>query len=141
MINRITNDEIIDVSGNEIFTFGSNLSGIHGAGAAKAALKWGAIWGVGVGFKGNTYAIPTKSEGIKRTLNIEEIKPYVVDFINFSRENPDLIFYVTEIGCGLAGLKIEDVAPLFEDVIGIDNIHLPQKFWDVITKKIVEDVK
>ena len=135
MINRITNDEITHVSGNEIFVFGSNLSGLHGGGAAKAAMKWGAIWGNPVGLQGNTYAIPTKSEGYKRTLTIDEITPYVVEFIKFAEDNPDLRFYVTEIGCGLAGLTIEEVAPLFKDTVEIDNIFLPELFWENLKNK------
>jgi hypothetical protein len=135
MINRTTNDEITHVSGNEIFVFGSNLSGFHGGGAAKVAMKWGAIWGNPVGLQGNTYAIPTKSEGFKETLTFEVIKPYVDDFIEFAKDNPDLIFYVTEIGCGLAGLTIEEVAPLFKGTIEIDNIFLPELFWGELKNK------
>jgi hypothetical protein len=133
-INRVTNDEIVHVSGNEIFIFGSNLSGIHGAGAAKAAMKWGAVWGVGVGLRGNTYAIPTKSENIERTLTIDEITPYVNSFIDFANDNPNLRFYVTEIGCGLAKMSYDDIAPLFIKAIGVENVYLPQKFWDVLLK-------
>jgi len=45
------------------------------------------------------------------------------------KTRPDLIFLVTEVGCGLAGLKPKEVAPLFKDAIDLENIHLPAKFW------------
>ena len=71
MYIRITPDNIQTLKPNEIFVFGSNLSGIHGGGAARLAYeKFGAIYGQGVGLMGQSYAIPTKSEGIKRTLSI-----------------------------------------------------------------------
>lgn len=132
MKNRITPDNITNLNTNEIFVFGSNLSGIHGKGAAKTAIKWGAKWNQSTGLQGQTYAIPTKSKGIKRTLTINEIEPFVDDFIYFAFSNPHLTFLVTEIGCGLAGLKHKDVALLFESAKDIDNIHLPEKFWKYI---------
>lgn len=133
--NRITNDEITELKSGEFFVFGSNLSGIHGGGAARLALdKFGAKWGQAEGIQGNTYAIPTKSENIERTLTIDEIRPYVDTFIDLAKRFPEFTFFVTEIGCGLAGLRHEDVAPLFENAIQFNNIHLPQKFWDVLVK-------
>jgi hypothetical protein len=132
---RITNDEITELKENEIFVFGSNLSGIHGGGAARLAhQKFGAIWGLPVGLHGQTYAIPTKSENIARTLTIDEIKPFVDKFIEFTKTKSGLTFLVTEIGCGLAGLKIKDVAPLFEHAIDLENVHLPEKFWQILSK-------
>jgi hypothetical protein len=131
-MGKITSNRITNLNLNEIFVFGSNLSGFHAGGAARIALDWGAIWGNGVGLQGKTYAIPTKSQDMIRTLTIEEIKPYVNDFINFAKNNPTLIFFVTEIGCGIAGLKHEDVAPLFKNAINVDNIYLPEKFWNIL---------
>ncbi len=132
---RITNDFITELNDDEIFVFGSNESGIHGGGAAKLAFdKFGAIWNNPVGIQGRSYAIPTKSKGIVRTLTIEEIKPYVNDFIEFAKNNNSLKFMVTEIGCGLAGLKPEQIAPLFIDCIDMVNVWLPKRFIDVLTK-------
>jgi hypothetical protein len=127
---NITPEKITELKQNEIFVFGSNESGIHGAGAAKQALKWGAKYGQPEGLKGNTYAIPTKNKSITRTLSINEIKIYVDRFIEFAVIHSELTFLVTEIGCGLAGLKPIDVAPLFADVVKLklNNIHLPTNF-------------
>ena len=117
---RITPENIAKLEDNEIFVFGSNQSGRHGAGAAKTALGWGAKWGQAEGLQGKTYGIPTKDASIWRTLTIEEIKPYVERFIEFAITRPDLIFMVTEVGCGLAGLKPKAVAPLFEKATEIN---------------------
>jgi len=134
MENRITPDNITKLDTNEIFVFGSNLSGRHGKGAAKQALTWGAKWGQATGLQGKTYGIPTKNASITRTLSVLETKPFVDDFIRFAIENKDLIFLVTEIGCGLANLTPKEVAPLFEEAIYIENIHLPKRFWHKLKK-------
>ena len=104
---------------NMIFVFGSNEAGVHGAGAARFALdKKGAILGQPFGMQGNSFAIPTKDKTIRHTLPLDEIKVYVNRFIDFARTQTDrrhapLIYQVTCIGCGLAGLKHEDIAPMF----------------------------
>jgi hypothetical protein len=126
---RITPDEIKKLEQGNIFVFGSNLSGRHGKGAAKTALGWGAKWGQGSGLQGRTYGIPTKDASIRRTLTVTEIEPFVDEFIEFAKNNPNLIFLVTEIGCGLAGHKQKDIAPLFLNAVDVENIHLPEKFW------------
>lgn len=129
MENRITPDVITKIKENEVFVFGSNYGGKHGKGAAKTALGWGAKWGQASGLQGKTYGIPTKDASIRRTLSLLEIKPFVDEFIEFAKNNPNLIFYVTEIGCGLAGMKPKEVAPLFIEAKEIKNIYLPAKFW------------
>lgn len=126
---RVTPDEITKLGETEIFVFGSNQNGRHGKGAAKTALGWGAKWGQAEGLQGRTYGIPTKDASIRRTLRLDEISPYVDRFIEFAKESPDLIFLVTEIGCGLAGYKPKDIAPLFEKAVDVENIYLPAKFW------------
>jgi hypothetical protein len=126
---RITPEEITNLNEGEIFVFGSNLSGRHGKGAAKTAMTWGAIWGQASGIQGRTYGIPTKDKTIRRVLSVNEIRPFVNEFIQFAKSRPDLIFLVTEIGCGLAKYKPKDIAPLFEEAITISNIHLPARFW------------
>ena len=125
MENRTTSPQIEELQPNEIFVFGSNLDGFHGGGAARLACeKWGAIWGQGVGLQGQTYAIPTMQGGV------ETIKPYVDEFIQFAKENPDKTFLVTEIGCGIAGFQPKEIAPLFTDAVNVENIYLPERFWN-----------
>lgn len=121
-------DFIDKLEPNQIFVFGSNLSGRHGKGAAKQALTWGAKWGQASGLQGRTYGIPTKNSTITRSLSISEIEPYVFEFIQFAKANQHLIFLVTEIGCGLAGYKPKDIAPLFAGAVNVPNIILPPRF-------------
>lgn len=119
-----TPENISSLNPNEIFVFGSNLAGSHGGGAARVALrKFGAKMGQGVGLQGQSYAIPTMQGGV------ETIKPYVDQFITFAKAHPELKFYVTRIGCGIAGFKDEDIAPLFQAALGETNIILPKSFY------------
>lgn len=122
-----TPDDISELKPNEIFVFGSNLQGHHMGGSAKVAMnKFGAIFGQGVGLQGNSYAIPTMQGGT------DTIKLYVDQFIDFAKTHSELIFYVTKIGCGTAGFKEEEIAPLFSEALQVDNIALPQNFVDII---------
>lgn len=101
------------MSNSPIFVFGSNLAGRHGAGAAYRALRYyGAKQGVGIGHIGNSYAIPTKDRDLK-PLDKEFVEHNIKGFIAYARSRPDLTFYVTQVGCGLAGFKAQDIAPLF----------------------------
>lgn len=118
-----TPERIEELKADEIFVFGSNLAGMHGGGAAYVAFqKFGAVMGCGVGLRGQSYAIPTMQGGV------ETIKPYVDEFITFAKSRPDLFFYVTRIGCGIAGFRDRDIAPLFKDAAGVENICLPKSF-------------
>jgi hypothetical protein len=121
-----TPDKITSLKPNEIFVFGSNLAGRHGAGAALlAARQFGAERGVGEGITGHCYALPTKDENI-RTLPLREINCYVIEFLNYAASHPDLTFLVTKIGCGLAGYKVSEIAPMFHSVPS--NVVLPIEF-------------
>ena len=101
---------------NMIFVFGSNEGGWHGAGAAKFALEHrGAKLRVPFGQEGQSFAIPTKDGTIKHTLKLPTIKAYVDEFIEEAKLHPELSFQVTRIGCGLAGLRDEDIAPMFKE--------------------------
>lgn len=130
-IKRISPKWIDKLEENEIFVFGSNLDGLHGGGAAAIARKWGAIWGQGVGLQGQTYAIPTMQGGV------ETIEPYVADFLSFAKSNNNLKFLVTEIGCGIAGFTVEQIAPLFKNALdeNIENVYLPNSFYEVLTNE------
>ena len=124
---KYTPECINTLAPNEVFVFGSNLRGWHQGGAAKHAQRYfGAIWGQGVGLQGQSYAIPTMQG------DVDTIKPYVDDFIAFAQEHPEMRFLVTRIGCGIAGFKDEDIAPLFIEALGQDNIVLPYSFIKVL---------
>jgi len=141
-----TLENITKLKKNEVFVFGSNESGIHGAGAARyAAIKFGARKGQGFGLMlpndigdGMSFAIPTKDWNIN-ILGLNDIQFYVDRFGDFAYLNNDLKFYVTKIGCGLAGLTVEQIAPLFRGLLNEDNIVFPKEFWDVCEKNKSSD--
>jgi len=126
-IMRITG-QVRELKENEIFVFGSNLSGRHG-GAAKQAMRWGAKYGQASGLQGRTYGIPTVNATITGKLTIHRINAYVQEFIKFAKEHPELHFLVTAVGCGLAGWTAAEIAPLFLEATVMKNVSLPREFW------------
>jgi hypothetical protein len=111
-----------------IFVFGSNLAGRHGKGAALWARQHrGAVYGVGVGRTGDSYAIPTK-HGRLQTLSLEAIASHVRTFIGYAEQHPELRSQLTPIGCGLAGYRPAQIAPLFAGAPA--NVSLPPEFID-----------
>ena len=116
-----------------IFVFGSNRAGRHGKGAALAARKHhGAIYGRGEGPQGSSYAIPTKDEQL-RSLPLTEINHGVYRFIVYADDHPELTFTVTPIGCGLAGYRPEQIAPMFR--VAGPNVTLPPEFREVLERR------
>ena len=134
-MQNITPTMITTLNDNEVFVFGSNLKGMHLGGAAKIAVtNFGATLGNPIGMQGQSYAIPTLKRAGFGKLMVDEIGEYVHDFIEFAKENCDKHFFVTPIGCGIAGFTEEEIAPLFADAMGVENISLPQSFVDVLNK-------
>lgn len=124
---------------NEIFVFGSNLRGYHGAGAAKVAFgSYGAVMGVSEGFqtsngKSASYAIPTKNKNLK-ALSLSEIERYVKTFVSFVNSNPDKEFFVTSIGCGYAGYSADQIAPMFFELESCDRCSFPDTFAKIFNQ-------
>lgn len=142
-MDRVTPEQLseTDIGDYDIFVFGSNESGHHGAGAALFAEKHlGAIAGKGFGLEGNTFAIPTKDWTIQQ-LDIAIIEFYVKRFIAFVEKtsNPKIRFLVTKIGCGLAGFTPEEIAPFFKKLRDNPLVWLPQDFINIIDKQSVYD--
>jgi hypothetical protein len=127
-----------------VFVFGSNESGIHGAGAAEHAENFhGAISGQAFGYQHNclsalannsairhSFAIPTKDPGIFKRLRLKEIEAYIRAFKRFALYYQTLRFDVTRIGCGLAGYEDKDIAPFFLE--HPSNVILPQEWVDYL---------
>lgn len=132
---KITSDHITVLKPGQIFVFGSNESGRHGAGAAKTAMKWGARYGQAFGLQGQTYGIPTMNASITAKLSLKKIQEYIDRFYLFAKEHCELEFLVTEIGCGLAGFTVEEITPLFKQCATLPNISLPRNFWQTLTHK------
>lgn len=121
---RLAPDNITELSHCEVFVFGSNLEGRHMGGAARYAYDhFGAEWGNGVGPQGQCYAIPT----MHGPLSV--IKPYVDDFIEYARQHPMNRFLLTRIGCGIAGFKDKDMAPLFKEALKLPNVSFPNEWF------------
>ncbi|MEV7758448.1 hypothetical protein AB0O16_15010 [Microbacterium sp. NPDC089180] len=111
----------------EVFVFGSNAAGAHGGGAARFALdRFGAVWGQGEGLQGRSYAIDTMSGP---TVFEEQARRFVA----FAAEHPELRFLLTEVGCGIAGYRPEQVAPFFTGAGR--NVELPASFRRVLARR------
>ncbi len=121
--HRVTPEHITRLADNEIFVFGSNAQGMHGGGAAATAMRlFGAVWGQGEGLQGQSYAIPTMG-------TLGETEAAVARFVRFAMEHPELKFFVTRVGCGIAGYTPAEIAPFFVGAVKVDNISLPMDFW------------
>ncbi len=124
--SRVTPANITKLAPGEVFVFGSNAAGQHAGGAARvAADKFGAVWGQGHGLQGMSYAIDSMSgeDALRKDVN---------DFIAFAKGHPEKTFFVTAIGCGIAGMRPSQVAPMFKECLEMKNVCLPADFWDVI---------
>lgn len=153
MTKKFTPEKISELSENEVFVFGSNIQGEHVGGAAAFAKKvLGAEMGCGFGFcnlKCNTYAIPTCIRVWGGTIeqfrvtrpfdNVNQIKPFADAFISDAKHFKDYTFYVTKIGCGIAGFEISEIAELFRPCLYMENVILPKEFVEWLLYPVVID--
>ena len=118
---------IDSLSPGEVFVFGSNASGAHAGGAARFAYDhFGAVWGQPEGLQGQSYAIDTMSgPGV--------FEEQAARFTDFARRHPELTFLVTEVGCGIAGYRPEQVAGFFRSAP--PNVVLPARFVAVLERE------
>ena len=132
-MRKYTPEFILALQPDEYFVFGSNLNGNHAGGAARtAAEKFGAEWGVGEGITGRCYALPTLDE------NMQKVTPTALrrSFEKLWRvalDNPEKVFLVTKVGCGIAGWIIEEVKNILWASVGSignlpPNVVLPKEF-------------
>ncbi|KWW29918.1 MAG: hypothetical protein AUK63_1145 [bacterium P3] len=127
--DHITPSRINMLGANEVFVFGSNIQGMHMGGAARVAYnQFGAEWGNGEGLQGQSYALPTM-EGLEST------KIAAKGFTECAKTHPELKFYVTPVGCGIAGYTPEEIAPMFKEAAKLENVYLPVSFWKVLINK------
>ena len=124
---RFSSERIESLRADEIFVFGCNRQGWHcGGAAAYARQRCGAVWGEGIGRTGQCYAIPTMDG------SVEKVRPYVEEFIAYAEAHPELTFLVTEIGCGIAGYTVTQIAPFFSAALDLPNVLLPQRFVEYL---------
>jgi len=127
-VTKITPDFIHDLQDNEVFVFGSNTAGNHAGGAALTALRsFGAMMNVGVGMQGQSYAIPTLDSEFHK-LSIDVLTKYVAQFMDYALTHPDNTFFVTRIGCGIAGFTVAEIKGIFHSMDIPENVYLPQEF-------------
>ena len=108
-----TPDNITKLEPNQIFVFGSNKNGNHAGGAAKTAKElFGAIEGVGEGLNGQSYAFPTLDENMVKVSAESLIKSKKLLFTE-AKNNPEKLFFVTKLGCGIAGFTEEEMKEIF----------------------------
>jgi len=108
-MTRTTPSNLESLPANAVFVFGSNREGQHGGGAAYTALiHFGAVTGIGEGLWGQSYALPTM-EGL------DQLRLTAQRFIEYARSHPELEFWLTKVGCGIAGHIEDEVKPFFAD--------------------------
>ncbi len=125
-----TPDIISNLQSNEVFVFGTNQFGEHAGGAAVIAKnKFGAINGIPIGLCGQTYGIITTSFNDVK-IDLDTIANQVVVLYYFAQLRPDLKFFVTKIGTGIAGFSTDDIHGVFINLEHSrpDNIILPKEF-------------
>jgi len=129
--HKVTPKFVSKLNGGEIFVFGCRRSGRHWEGAAKFALdNFAAVFGQGEGRQGQSYAIATAGVGLSH------IKGEVERFTEYAARHPELHFLVTAVGCGLGCWRVSQIAPMFRKAASLENIWLPQEFWDELEIKM-----
>lgn len=129
---KITPENVSALAENEFFVFGSNLNGYHGAGAAYTAHKlFDAEMGVGEGITGKCYAFPTKDKNMN-PVSIADFSSSVKKLKEVINANPNKHFLITRVGCGLAGFRDYEVAPLFKEFLELPNVSLPSEFLNIL---------
>ena len=117
-----------------VFVFGSNLAGTHAGGAAKTALlHFGAVKGAGRGWSGQSYAIPTMNEHLQQ-MPLSQIQHYIEDFKIYTKNHPKIKYFVTSVGCGVAGYKVEEIAPMFKGIS--KNVIFPASFRPFVERTL-----
>lgn len=125
---------IKDLPEDTIFVFGSNMAGTHQGGAAKTALlHFGATKGVGRGWAGQSFAIPTMNEHLQQ-MPLSQIQHYIDDFKIYTRNHLKMKYFITSVGCGVAGYKVEEIAPMFKGISR--NVIFPVSFRPFVEKTL-----
>jgi hypothetical protein len=98
-------------------------------------VKLGAEPGVGEGLTGRTYALPTCYEP-GSPVTMQELVAYVDNFLRFAESRPDLRFFVSKVGCGIAGFEEDEVAWIFNELDVPENVDMPPD-WNFVPQLVV----
>ena len=127
-MRQFTPENITELKPNEVFVFGSNMAGNHAGGAARTAVeKFGAVMGQAEGLQGQSYAIPTLDKDMNK-VTPEQLQASLERLAEYARVNSSTTFYLTKIGCGIAGFTEEEVIRLLNNVDMPGNIVIPEDF-------------
>ena len=143
---KYTPENIEHLGPKEIFVFGSNIQGKHIGGAAHTAyVKFGAVWGVGEGLQGQSYALPTLDLETGTGVSTEALQSGFVKLLTTAQTLPEYTFWVTKVGCGIAHRSVQEVRDAFwraaylvnsdDEYICPDNVILPREFCEETTAK------
>jgi len=159
---NIYKNYITELKSDEVFVFGSNLDGFHGAGSAGYATfnESGNVWrkynydklpdgtkgkwnvkgkgkGPQVGEIGKSYALPTVTRaGQKKSLSPEQIKNYIKELYDFINSRLHLKFYIAQdVKVGLNGYSSQEMADMFGSFVIPDNAYFKEEFADLIGKE------
>lgn len=136
---RLYRGKITQLKPNQIFVFGSNTEGIHGAGAALwAKNNAGAIYGWNKGLQGQSYAIITKDltkrhhPSISRSTIVYQLH----DLAELAKVTPHKEYIVAYSGTGynLNGYTPEEMAEMFAQVKWPENMVWEYNFYKLMLK-------
>lgn len=122
---------IADLPDNGIFVYGANTEGRHGLGAAKQAVKFGAVYGK-VGLQGRTYGIITKDlrckshPSIPKSIIVSQIELLylLADSVMYDKD-----FYVAySVNKNLNGYSSKEMVEMFDPREAPRNIIFEQSF-------------
>ena len=77
-------------------------------------------------------AIQTDGHQPSENCYFDIIRKHVDDFTEYAAAHPELTFLVTRIGCGIAGWRDSEIAPLFGKASELVNVTLPEEFWKLL---------
>lgn len=139
---KFTPEKISKLPSDSVFVFGSNTHGYHCGGAAfTASVHFGAVLGQSEGAQGRSYAIPTIIFKPNRACKVpvDDLKKYLLRFFEYVKSKSNLVFYMTKIGCGIAGWKVDEIMSVIVDVIVQNNITplptnivWPKEFYEIL---------
>lgn len=115
------------------FVFGSDLGGRYETENAKIALQhFGSTRKISEGINGNAYAIPTKDAHLEN-LPLHEVQYKVNNFLQYAKEHPEIMFFVTRVGCDANGFTNAEIAPFFKGAP--TNMDFPKEWSEFLLEK------
>ena len=129
-------DRLMALDPTAVFVFGSNTRGVHGRGAALAALqRYGAKRGLSWGLQGRSYAIPTRKYDCGKlvSLPLAMVQDNIRAAVAVMAADRAHTYLWTRVGCGLAGFTNEQMAAAFAGMVPLpSHVVLPREWVTVL---------